>query len=48
MIVLPIVTECLIMRQFLPEDLPAYLEFMLDEESTIGSHQKHLLTLYSV
>lgn len=31
---LPIRTENLILRQFFPEDLKAYLEFMLDSEST--------------
>ena len=34
MIVLPILTERLMIRPFIPEDLPAYLEFMLDAEST--------------
>ncbi len=34
MIVLPILTERLIIRQFILEDLPAYLAFMLDAEST--------------
>ncbi|MGB3536258.1 MAG: GNAT family N-acetyltransferase [Microcoleaceae cyanobacterium] len=34
MIVLPILTKRLIIRPFIPEDLPTYLEFMLDAEST--------------
>ncbi|MGB3405222.1 MAG: GNAT family N-acetyltransferase [Microcoleaceae cyanobacterium] len=34
MIVLPILTKRLIIRPFIPEDLSAYLEFMLDAEST--------------
>lgn len=34
MITLPILTERLRIRQFIPEDLPAYLAFMLDAEST--------------
>jgi ribosomal-protein-alanine N-acetyltransferase len=34
MIVLPILTERLMIRQFIPDDLPAYLEFMLDADST--------------
>jgi RimJ/RimL family protein N-acetyltransferase len=34
MIVLPILTERLIIRPFLPEDLSAYLEFMLDANLT--------------
>ena len=33
-ITLPIRTERLIIRPFIPEDLSAYLEFMLDPEST--------------